>query len=215
MSDGVGEQVFLNLQAGSLAGNDLFTQGDHRLSHRHGEQDRLSELLCWCGPIALGIVLYLGIRQASPQTATEAITAARNVTSTVEAAEKAAAATTAAHPVAPLPKPRILLAILTPVNLFTGVLSCGLVSLLTLWMDRRWLPAALQPPLWLVALNILSAAVFVGLGLKGYWDNENRLLAVGGILGLLVIAIVVATVMNFRSNVIPGTLSTIPGEQPS
>ncbi len=41
-------------------------------------------------------------------------------------------------------KPRLLLAILTPANLFTGVLGCGLFCLLNLWMDRRFLPRALR-----------------------------------------------------------------------
>ena len=59
-------------------------------------------------------------------------------------------------------------------------------------MDRRWLPPGLQPPLWLTGLNVLSAIVFLGLGIKGYWDNENRLVAVSSMIGILAIAMLIA-----------------------
>ncbi|MHC4511450.1 MAG: hypothetical protein ACYTAO_21285 [Planctomycetota bacterium] len=36
-------------------------------------------------------------------------------------------------------KPRLLMTIFTPANLFTGVLGCGLFCLMNLWMDRRFL----------------------------------------------------------------------------
>jgi hypothetical protein len=66
-------------------------------------------------------------------------------------------------------KPRLLMAILTPANLFTGVLGCGLFCLLNLWMDRRYLPSKLRLPAWLWVLNLISAVVFIVLGCKGYW----------------------------------------------
>ena len=83
-------------------------------------------------------------------------------------------------------KPRLLLAILTPANLFTGVLGCGLFCLLNLWMDRRFLPKTLRLPAWIWLLNLLSAFVFVGLGLKGYWDDQSRWYALGA-LGTLIL----------------------------
>ncbi len=163
-------------------------------------------VLLWCGPIALTIITILGVRQASPQAAMASIPA--NVASTdANSADRAEAK--------PLPKPRLLLAILTPVNLFTGVLSCGLVCLLILWMDRRWLPSELQPPWWLAVLNAVSALVFLGLGLKGYWDNPNRLLAVGGILGMLVVSVLIATVMGLKKPVVEMEPLAAVGEQPS
>jgi Mn2+/Fe2+ NRAMP family transporter len=67
-------------------------------------------------------------------------------------------------------KPRLLLAILTPANVLTGVLGCGLVCLLNLWMDRRYVPRALRQPRWLALLNLVAAGVFLGLGLKGLYD---------------------------------------------
>ena len=88
----------------------------------------------------------------------------------------------------------MLLAILTPVNLFTGVLACGLICFVVIWMDRRWLPPALQPPIWLTTMNLVSAAVFFGLGLKGYWDNENRVIVVCCMVGIFVLAMIVAIV---------------------
>ena len=104
-------------------------------------------VLAWCGPIALSIIAALAVRQSSPQVAhAAASTGQASVVPADEAGKERREA-------APLPKPRLLLAILTPVNLFTGVLSCGLICVLVLWMDRRWLPPGLQPPLWLSGLN--------------------------------------------------------------
>ena len=83
-------------------------------------------------------------------------------------------------------KPRLLLAILTPANLFTGVLGCGLFCLLNLWMDRKYLPKALRLPGWLWLLNLLAGLVFVALGLKGYWDDPSRSYAVASLCVMLV-----------------------------
>ena len=85
-------------------------------------------------------------------------------------------------------KPRLLLAILTPANLFTGVLLCGLLCLLNLWMDRRYLPKALRLPGWLWLFNLVSGFVFLGLGIKGYWDHESRPYAIGSLCAMLVVS---------------------------
>jgi hypothetical protein len=66
-----------------------------------------------------------------------------------------------------------LIAILTPANLFTGVLGCGLICLLNHWMDRRFLPAGWGMPWPLRLLGLIAAAVFIVLGLKGYWDHSG------------------------------------------
>lgn len=95
-------------------------------------------------------------------------------------------------------KPRLLLAILTPVNVFTGVLSCGLICTLVIWMDCRWLPPELQPPKLLTALNVVSVLSFVGLGLKGYIDDPSGLVAVGSMVGIL-IAVIPITKLAERS----------------
>jgi hypothetical protein len=89
-------------------------------------------------------------------------------------------------------KPRLLLAILTPANLFTGVLGCGLFCLMNLWMDRKFLPKALRLPCWLWLLNLVSGFVFIGLGLKGYWEDQSRWYAIGSLCAMLSIAAVVA-----------------------
>ncbi len=86
-------------------------------------------------------------------------------------------------------KPRLLLAILTPANLFTGVLGCGLFCLLNLWMDRRFLPKAIRLPAWLWLLNLVSAIVFLGLGLKGYWDDASRWYAIGSLAVMLLLGV--------------------------
>jgi hypothetical protein len=87
-------------------------------------------------------------------------------------------------------KPPLLLKILDPANLFTGVLFCGLLCLLNLWMDRKYLPKALRLPGWLWLFNLVSGFVFIGLGIKGYWDHESRPYAVGSLCVMLVIATV-------------------------
>jgi hypothetical protein len=97
-------------------------------------------------------------------------------------------------------KPPLLLAILTPANLFTGVLYCGLLCLLFPWMDRRWLPKPLRMPLWLALLNLVSGVIFVGLGLKGYWEDQSRWLAIGGLIGVVVLSILVAAILSRPSD---------------
>jgi hypothetical protein len=89
-------------------------------------------------------------------------------------------------------KPRRLLAILTPANLFTGVLGCGLFCLLNLWMDRKFLPKALRLPVWLWLLNLVSGLVFIALGLKGYWEDKSRWYAIGSLCVTLSTAAVAA-----------------------
>lgn len=77
-------------------------------------------------------------------------------------------------------RPPGLTALLVPANLFTGVFSCGIICLLNPWIDRR-LPRALQLNWPLKLLNWLAGALFVALGIKGYWDY-------GGPLALLIMA---------------------------
>jgi Mn2+/Fe2+ NRAMP family transporter len=149
-------------------------------------------VLGWCAPVALAILAWLFVRQASPvEFPEEAVIGMRAVVSDAEGGN--------AEP-SRLQKPRLLLAILTPVNLFTGVLSCGLVCLLVIWMDRRWLPPGLQPPKWLVGLNLISAPAFLGLGLKGFWDNENRWVVIGAMAGIFALALLVAVAMGPKLN---------------
>lgn len=93
------------------------------------------------------------------------------------------AATLAYHLAARAPAPG-LIAILTPANLFTGVLGCGLVCALNLWMDQRFLSASWRMHWALRALSFAAAIVFIGLGFKGYWDH-SRWTAFGILAGTL------------------------------
>ena len=72
--------------------------------------------------------------------------------------------------VAQAKQPPGLVALLTPANLFTGVLACGIICLLNVWMDRRFLPAPLRMNWFLGLLNFAGGCGFLFLGLKGYWD---------------------------------------------
>jgi hypothetical protein len=87
-------------------------------------------------------------------------------------------------------KPRLLLTILTPANLFTGVLLCGVLCLVNVWMDRRFLPKALHLPAWLRWLNLISGFIFLALGVKGYWDHQSRPYAVASLCAMLAVAAV-------------------------
>lgn len=66
-----------------------------------------------------------------------------------------------------------LIAVLTPANLFTGVLGCGLICLLNPWIESRVLPRALRMHPVLRILNWLAGLAFVALGLKAYWDHSG------------------------------------------
>jgi len=93
-------------------------------------------------------------------------------------------------------RPRLLMAILTPANLFTGVLSCAMFCLLNLWMDRKYLPRTLRMPTWLLLLNLIAGLVFLVLGAKGYWDSESRVYAIGSLLAMLAVGFVGAALIN-------------------
>jgi hypothetical protein len=67
-------------------------------------------------------------------------------------------------------QPPTLVEILTPANLFTGVLACGFVCLLNPWLDLRFLPRSLHMSRALWVLNIVAGLIFVVLGVRGYWD---------------------------------------------
>lgn len=66
-------------------------------------------------------------------------------------------------------KPPGLTQLLIPANLFTGVLSCGIICLLNPWIDRS-LPKGLRPPMLLTGLSGIAGLGFLLLGIKGYWD---------------------------------------------
>jgi hypothetical protein len=67
-------------------------------------------------------------------------------------------------------QPPTLIEIITPANLFTGVLACGFVCLLNPWLDRRFLPQPLRMSRTLGASNVVAGLGFVALGIRGYWD---------------------------------------------
>jgi Mn2+/Fe2+ NRAMP family transporter len=162
-------------------------------------------VVCWCAPIALTILGWLFVRQASFDEAPQTAVAQATLVDQPAADSRESAASTA--PVTQLRKPRLLLALLTPVNLFTGVLACGLICFLNIWMDWRYLPSPLRMPIWLLLLNVLSGLVFLALGMKGYWDNhkengtffEQRWFAIVGLIGTMIAGVIVAAWVSRRS----------------
>ncbi len=88
---------------------------------------------------------------------------------------------------------RILLdKFLTPVNLFTGILGCGILCLLVSRFDRQALPKSLRMSGWLVCLNWFAGAVFIGLGIKGYYDHDSRYQAIGALTIALIVSLLIA-----------------------
>jgi hypothetical protein len=68
-------------------------------------------------------------------------------------------------------QPPELIAILTPANLFTGVLACGIIGGLSLWSDYWFLPKSLRPSRILMLLNAIGGLLFLAVGLRAYWDQ--------------------------------------------
>lgn len=72
-------------------------------------------------------------------------------------------------------------AIVTPAAIVGGVFTCGLWCLAMLWIDRRFLPLALQMPRLLWWLTLIAGVVLTLLGVKGIWDYVSSWVAgVGG-----------------------------------
>lgn len=168
-------------------------------------------IISWCASVALLILGWLFIRQAIAPVPSPAETA---VAASAKSSDKLPVPDSIAKEevTPPLQKPRLLLAVMTPVNLFTGILSCGLICMVTVWMDRRWLPPDLRPPIYLSGLNFLAGVLFLVLGIKGYWDNENRIIAVGSIAGLFAVSLLIATILGPKLQLPSSKASSKPGE---
>jgi len=64
-----------------------------------------------------------------------------------------------------------LIKIISPVSIYTGVLTCGFYCLLNPWMDWKFLPPGLRMNKLLVLLNLIAGVLFVVLGIKASWDD--------------------------------------------
>lgn len=87
-------------------------------------------------------------------------------------------------------KPPDPMALLLPVNLFTGVFACGVICLLNPWIDL-FLPPQHRMPRILGVLNVVGGVGFVIAALRGYWDYAGWW-AMAILLGILSLGIVVA-----------------------
>ena len=66
--------------------------------------------------------------------------------------------------------------ILTPANLFTGVLGCGIICFATIWISIKMSQAvsSFLGKGWYPAI-LLGGLLFFSLGIKGYWDHGRYL----------------------------------------
>jgi hypothetical protein len=99
-------------------------------------------------------------------------------------------------------KPPGLIAILTPANLFTGVLGCGLICLLNVWMDWRFLPPTLRLSRAGVLFSAIAGLILLVLGLRGCWDH-SRWAAFGILAGTFLLSWMAAWLIR-RLNQGPG-----------
>jgi len=91
-----------------------------------------------------------------------------------------------------------LIAILTPANLFTGVLGCGIVCLLAAWPDRRHTLLVSHLPDSLKTANLAAGLIFLGLGIWGYFEQTGWL-AFGLLGGTLAVGWIAAIVLEARA----------------
>ncbi len=79
-----------------------------------------------------------------------------------------------------------LVAMLTPANLFTGVLACGIVCASNLWVEHRFMPPDFRAHGFLRCLMSIGAVGFLLLGFKAYWDHSRwvSFLILGGTLAI-------------------------------
>lgn len=70
-------------------------------------------------------------------------------------------------------QPPGLIALLTPANLFTGVFACGIICLLSVWADHRFLEKPWRPSVIVTSINLIGCVVFLFLGFKAYWDHSG------------------------------------------
>jgi hypothetical protein len=63
-----------------------------------------------------------------------------------------------------------LVDLVTPAAIVTGVLTCGIICLSNVWMDKRFLPRSLQMNVSLVVLNFLASTAFFLVGLRSLGD---------------------------------------------
>lgn len=72
-------------------------------------------------------------------------------------------------------EPFNLVALLTPANLFTGVLACGWISLLNVWADRRVATGVGRMSWPLRLANLVGGVAFSFVGLKAAWDQAGAM----------------------------------------
>ncbi|MBX9655390.1 Nramp family divalent metal transporter [bacterium] len=63
-----------------------------------------------------------------------------------------------------------LVDLVTPAAIVTGVLTCGIICLTNVWMDKRFLPRSLRMNISLVVLNFLASTAFFLVGLRSLRD---------------------------------------------
>lgn len=94
-------------------------------------------------------------------------------------------------------------------------IACSIVneflrSFVVDWTKDR--ACGLRPPIYLTGLNLLAGLLFLVLGIKGYWDNENRVIAVRSLVDLFAVSLLIAAILGPRLPSPPNATSSNPGE---
>ena len=90
-----------------------------------------------------------------------------------------------------------LIAILTPANLFTGVLGCGFICLLNFWMDQKCLPKNWRPSPAGTVSTLLAGVAFMVLGIIACWDH-SRWMAFSILTGTMIVGWIGAHAISRR-----------------
>ena len=99
----------------------------------------------------------------------------------------------------------VILKILRPVNLFTGVISCSVFCFVNAWIEKRHTHRNLQSKAWIRFAYLFAGAVFAVLGAMGAWMNHKtgegflvtRWFSIGG----LIVVVLLSTLLvgKFRT----------------
>ncbi|MBA63378.1 MAG: hypothetical protein CMJ76_13555 [Planctomycetaceae bacterium] len=98
----------------------------------------------------------------------------------------------------------IILKVLRPVNLFTGVISCSVFCFVNAWIEKQYVPRKLQSRKWIRIAYLFAGIVFAILGAMGAWLNHDsdggflvtRWFAIGGLIAVVACSLILANIFR-------------------